>query len=939
MNNENLIEITENEEVQTEKKRKPSKLSAFCSRLIDSPNFYLTFTFVLPVLVMYLIYLAREIHPFGEASVLVLDLNAQYVYFFEALRRFAFGEADLLYSFSRALGGEFMGIFAYYVASPLSYIVCLFPKEKILDALLCLFLLKTGLCGLTFGYYLHKTAEKLNRFAVICLSLLYALSAYCIVQQHNTMWIDCVMWLPLIALGLESLIKYKKFKMFTFFLALTIFSNFYIGYMVCIFVAVYFFYYYFANTENGKNNPLGEKLHFLASISRTVLYSALACGMAMVIIYTAYYSLSFGKTDFTNPDFLPSSKFDFVDLLTKFFPASYDSVRPEGWPFVYCGVLTLFLVPAYFISKKFSAREKIASALLIIFFVMSFTVSTMDLVWHGFQFPNWLNYRYSFMLCFFLLVLSYKAFEEIRRIPSKFFIGVATVLTGFLFIIQKLDYENLDDMEGIWLSLLFVGLTLIMLCLVKKKNISETVATIMVIFICLETFCSGLSNCLALHDDVYYSSYASYNDFIADFRPLVEEVKENDDSFYRMEKTKHRKSNDNMALGIRGLTNSTSTLNAETIKFLNRMGYASKSHWSEYAGGNPVNDSLLGVKYIMSATQPSELYELAYGDDDDKYRVYRNPYALSVAFGVASGINDMDMEKEVSRIENLNRLIATLTGEKGNVFVPVRSSDYSTTNMKESYIAGHYKFAPVDTSDDAVLHYYFDVPKSGVEYFFYLPSEYPREVGIEVDGVSCGTFFANKTSCILSLGKEFTEGDTMTISLTIKKNEIYALAEEPCLYYLNTFRFEKAMETLAKTQYNVTSFTDSHLKGTITTTKGSQTVLSTIPYDEGWQVYLDGEKVEYYKTLGALIALDIEDAGEHTLEFRYMPKSFVLGVSCTCVCTVIFLALCVLDFKKNRKKSTAVPVEADKNAEEPLPNESEDVLPSAEPTEETDSEQ
>ncbi|MBR4295927.1 MAG: YfhO family protein, partial [Clostridia bacterium] len=437
MDNQNITSV--NEDVSTAE-LDTAKKTSFFAKLLKSPYLYLSLAFILPVVIMYIIYIAMEIHPFGESSVLVLDLNGQYVYFFEALRNFVRGDASLLYSFSRALGGEFMGMYAYYLASPLSYIVALFPTERMLEALLCLFLLKTGTCGLTFGYYLHKTSKKINRSSVICFSLLYALSAYCIVQQHNTMWIDCVMWLPLVTLGLESLIKYKKFKMFTFFLALSVFSNFYIGYMVCIYVAIYFFYYYFSTKEN---NPLKEKGHFISSLCRTVLYSALACGMAMLIIATAYYSLSMGKNDFSNPNFSPVSQFDFVDLLTKFFPGSYDTVRPEGLPFVYCGIITLFLVPIYFLSKKFSAKEKILAGAFIVIFVLSFSLSTSDLVWHGFQRPNWLNYRYSFMLCFFLLTLSHKVFEEIESFSSKFFIGIAASLSVFLMLVQKLEYEHM----------------------------------------------------------------------------------------------------------------------------------------------------------------------------------------------------------------------------------------------------------------------------------------------------------------------------------------------------------------------------------------------------------------------------------------------------------------------------------------------------------------
>ncbi|MBQ8002390.1 MAG: YfhO family protein, partial [Clostridia bacterium] len=193
MNNENIdknILHIEDSAPAVENSASEKKPGLF-QKIFKSPYLYLSLCFALPVVVMYLSYLAMQIHPFGDGSVLVLDLNGQYVYFFEALRNFVHGDASLLYSFSRALGGEFMGIYAYYLASPLSYLVALFPQGRMLEALLCLFLLKTGGCGLTFGYYLHKTSRKPNRISVVCFSMLYALSAYCIVQQHNTMWIDC----------------------------------------------------------------------------------------------------------------------------------------------------------------------------------------------------------------------------------------------------------------------------------------------------------------------------------------------------------------------------------------------------------------------------------------------------------------------------------------------------------------------------------------------------------------------------------------------------------------------------------------------------------------------------------------------------------------------------------------------------------------------------
>ena len=160
---------------------------------------YLLIAALIPAVLFYLIYLAKGLYPFGDGTVLVLDLNGQYVSFYEALHRILRGDADLLYSFSRNLGGEFLGIYDYYVASPFAMILALFPARFMLEGLLILFMLKAALCSFNMGIYLHKhAAGEPNRLAIIAFSVMYAMSSYCVVQQHNSRWIDAVLWLPLL---------------------------------------------------------------------------------------------------------------------------------------------------------------------------------------------------------------------------------------------------------------------------------------------------------------------------------------------------------------------------------------------------------------------------------------------------------------------------------------------------------------------------------------------------------------------------------------------------------------------------------------------------------------------------------------------------------------------------------------------------------------------
>ena len=572
---------------------------------------YLGFAFLIPVVLMFLLYVAMELHPFGDGSVLVLDLNAQYAFFYEALRAWVWGDGSLLYSFGRSLGGEFMGIYAYYIASPFSYIVALFPRDRMLEALLTIFLLKAGCCGATFGFYLHKTAAKKNKLSIVSISIMYAMCSYCVVQQHNSMWIDAVIWLPLLTYGIEELIKKAHFRLFVVALAVTMMSNFYIGYMVCIYTLVYFFYYYFKTNTDHINNPYHEKNHFLKAFLRIGVYSVVALGIATVIWLSAYYALSFGKDEFSNPNWGFRTKFSLIELLTKLFPGSFDTVRPEGLPFIYCGVLVLFLVPIYFLSKKISFREKLFSLGAVAFFVASFSLNPVDLVWHGFQNPNWLNYRYSFMLCFVLLVMAYQAICELDSINNTWLFAIGCSIGLFAVISEQFNFPSyykaegkLDTFQYVWFTLIAAVLYVVVLYLISvnknKKAKQRSMSFILLFVICIEMTANGLSNVFALDRDVVYSSYSSYNNLLASIRPVSDVIQEQDTSFYRSEKTYFLRVNENMGLQFRGLSNSTSTLNKDVIEFLDQMGYAAGSHWSKYMYGNQIGRASCRERVCLS---------------------------------------------------------------------------------------------------------------------------------------------------------------------------------------------------------------------------------------------------------------------------------------------------------------------------------------------------
>ncbi len=889
------------------------RLATLQERIVSAPRSYLAFCAIVPVVIMYLVYLAMEIHPFGNGSVLVLDMNGQYVYYHEALRSALYGEGSFLYSFSRTLGGEFMGMYAYYLASPLSLLVALFPRHRILEALLTIILIKVGLCGFTFGFYLHQNTARPNRVITVTFSTMYALCAYAVVYQNNLMWIDALIWLPILVYSIEQLIKNRRYKLFVISLSMSLISNYYIGYMMCIFTALYFFYYFLAFPRE-KTNPHHEKLHTARSLFRIALFSLIAIAISAFMIVAAYYSLTFGKSDFTDPNWHFRAKFHVLDLFTKFLPGSYDSVKPDGLPYVYCGLLTVILIPVYFLSKRIATREKLASLALIAVFIFSFIASPLDLIWHGFQNPNWLNYRYSFMLSFILLVLAYRAFGNLREHSAKFLLGISAFLILFAAVCDKMEFPSYLETEGklleletVWLTILTTVTIFVLLCLLlRQKNVRkrDNLAGILAAVVCIELFCSSLTCAVQLDGEVLYSSYSGYNNFIGDIRPVVEQVQQQDDGFYRMEKLKHRKYNDNLALSMRGLSGSTSTLHADAIQFLNSMGYTSRAHLSQYRGGTPVNDSLLGIKYLIDAKDSDKLtHYYTETISHEKYTAYQNPYAMSVAYGVDKSVQDYFAEEYNTYFHRLNGLVGAMLGEDRpkELFVPV--TDYDTVlsgSCSESSTGSRIIYTPAAGEIASSVTLCYTAPHSR-EYYFYTPTPAPTETTLYIynnekqDFEKFGEYLGKDSNHIVSLGW-FNAGESIQIKLELNEDPLSVYKYYDYLWSLDKEVFEDAFSALqSNPQFIVTDHTEDWLYGSIETKQESQMILTTIPYDEGWKIYVDGAEQTPYKTLDALIAFDIEAAGNHTLELKYAPPIYDVGIVISIVGLTVFLLLCAAD--------------------------------------------
>ena len=852
-------------------------------------------SFLVPCLTLLISYFIFGVFPFGKQSVLSLDLNGQYVYYYDYMYDVFAGKESVFYSWSRNLSGEFMGIIGYYLASPFNLLVWMWPRECITEGLLTMMVIKVGAIGLCTAVYLSKR-KKLDRLTTVIFSSCYALCAYTLEQTMNPMWLDGVMILPIVVYGIEELIDNGKFMMCTISLVYAFVTCFYIGYMIGIFAAIYFLYYACVSHK--------EKL-YRVFIQRGLLFTGVAVVSVMMSAYMilpVYHSLSYGKFDFSdNVTEVKEviSNFNFIEILDKMFPATYDTCRMSGLPFVYCGTIVLIMLPCFFFMKKIRGRDRIGAAVIMAILVVSMYIRPVDMIWHGGQLPNWLPYRYSFMLTFLMVSFAAQAFNSIKEISKKRIAIIALVWFAVLLYIEKADNYladiKRDTMNGLTVVLpaMFV-LLLVSAALVQTKEKLGKKKSAVIILCCIlgaEGFYNTIAQIFRQNEDIVYSTRPSYNDVIQPAREVVKEIKENDDGFYRIEKTFFRTVNDPMALNMYGLSHSSSTLNAKPIKLLGDLGFSSRSHYTRYTGATEITKSLFGVKYELSCPENSTAKIKSSAD----ITVTKNDLALPMAYLVHPMYQQLELE-ENDPFENQNKLLSAMLGsaDTPGYFKRISNSEKTPVKLEKTNVTqgkttdGHHSFKVVEKGKNAELVYTFNMPAKSSLYM-YLPSKFERTVNVWLNRETfLGTYFEGDNNSIMKIG-DFDRGEQVIIGLTLTRDDLYF--KEAQFVYINERAIKKDLQKLIdrNAETYVERTTPTSMKVSVSADELSY-LFTSIPEEKGWEVFVDGKKTDYEVCLDALISVPIQP-GKHIVEFKFTTAGYPLAIIVSLAGLALFIGM------------------------------------------------
>lgn len=825
--------------------------------------FFPVVTGLLALAVMTLTHIFIGMWPFGDATCVRIDMYGQYTALMGKLRDILLGGGSLLYSSDIGLGVNMLPTFGYYLSSPFNLLLTLFPQHLLPEAFLLITLLKNSLGAAFFALLLQELSKKRSWF-IPAAGLLFSGMIYLVAYSWNIMWLDTIMLLPLVVYAFERMMRTGRPLLYTLTLALALLCNYYIGFMLCIFLALWFVGWVV------RKQPSGHVL--LGALTRMTLYSLIAVLLSAVLLVPSYFGL---RVTSAAGDKLPafSDMFDFYELLARQFFAVVPAIRSKHLPNVACGVLSLLTLPIFFASRGVPDRRKLAYGGLLGVLALSLSLNLPNLVWHGLHTPNDLPYRFSFLYSFVLLLMLYEALIHIRETSRKAVWGSCVGLCAFVFLMQKVQTEK-QELYVYYATALILILYAGLLALGTSRRLrTRAFSALVLAAVIAESVLGGVTSMMLLGT---VAGTAAHSTFVASSANRLresaarrmEELRAEDAGadFYRMEVLPRLTYNDGALYGYSGVSSFVSTNYLTTTRLMRALGYKTNGiNMYCYSSFVPTADSLLGVRYVALENDIGTHRQLALRDSVmggglTRY-LYENRDAMPLGYVVPETIRDWkSMFYNPVRTQN-SLYRALMTDEHEDVLLgnklAVTSASGGTASASGSGItirgAGTYEFTA--TAEHAG------------QVFLYVDCLSAKTVSIY--GADTWTYQVNEPYFVDN--GEMQAGDTVRFAVTTEgdaSGSIYAVT-------LNDAVYRRTIDTLREGGITVTSYRDGRIDATVDAPSGG-TLLTTIPYDTGWTVTVDGAPVETFGVDGALLAFDISE-GAHTLSLRYTPRGLALG--------------------------------------------------------------
>ena len=901
--------------------------------------------FLLPMAGLLVLRLISTLAFNGEYSMLYSDCYHQYYPFFVAYRKALLSGDSLLFNWNVGMGMDYLGLIAYYLASPLNLLSVLIPENWLLGYFSFLMPLKLSFASLFFAIFLKKVFGK-DDLSLCLFGSLYGLCAWALGYQWNIMWLDTFALLPLVVLGMYTMLQQRKFVLYTVSLFFAITTNYYIGFFVCIFVFLLFFCYEIVFWRN--------TAQFFSDFLCIALFSVIAIGMSAFLTFPALSALQ--STQSSVNSFPKGFQLNITDVDTVI--GLLDAMRSvagnmnggveftfkEGLPNIYCGIITNILVFCYLLCGKISLREKLCSVALLLFFNVSFIIRQLDFIWHGFHFTNMIPYRFSFLYSFVALYMAYRGYLHRHELKLWQILVACTLslslifcsdevkpfwdlLSGKTMILTWSGKENLllnvktilADCSFIIFNFLFIGAYTAILMIGRQKSApdtenkeeiilwedkQETIRNLSFVILCGVI---GIELIMILINfGIWFpgTNISNYPKGTNDAASVVDYMHqtETDTAFYRAETAHSQTLNDGALNGYNGISAFTSSANVKVTQFMRALGYGAKNTYNRYCfeESSPIANLFLNLKYMIErddTVKENPYFTEVYASG--KIHLLENNTYLPLGFLTNAQILNLQFTEDSNRIQFQNNLLSAATGVTQNNFNIL--SGYSQTiigtdlTLNSQSQTGYCSYETGSKPGD--LTYRYTADQEGL-FCFYLEQSNRNSFSVYVNSSETALYTESYSLPQMLSVCHVTPGDIVELRFRCSSGQSGTI--NVCAAILDEAVFRKCYDILNESTLNLTEFRNTYVEGTIHCNRDG-ILYTSIPQDGNWKATVDGRPAQIVLIGNAMIGLNLSK-GQHTVTFTYHNAAFSLGWKISLACTLVFIGCYFVYYQPKFKK-------------------------------------
>ncbi|MGG0186841.1 YfhO family protein [Bacillus rhizoplanae] len=835
--------------------------------------------FFVPFCILLLCYALFGVYPFGKYSILISDLNTQYVQFYSYLHSVFTEGKSLQYTIELGGGLNFLGTFAYYLASPFSVLLYFFNKESIPEFIFLITLLKVGFAGLTCGWFLRYLIGKEHK-GLLLFSTAYALSGYVMAYSFHVMWLDGVVFLPVVLIGVEKLLRDRKVIFFTVALAIMFIANFYISFMFGIFTFLYFIIRLFSQYKFRDIKTWGK--YFLLFCIGT----GLAAGIGAVIIFPTLGALKSNPYSISSMDFKLEWNLNLLDFYWKLLSGGYDSSL-FGAPNVYASTLVLVLLPLYFVNKEINKREKFLSIFVFLFLICSFAIPFLNLAWHGNKPPNAYPHRFAFVFVMLTIFMAARVFQHMNR---KYVVPLWISYIVHLILLYSLSVKGYKAVHNdiLLTNALFITVVVIVLHIrMMKPSLSKLTTGLLFICLIVDVGFNTNNYIHGLHKEMTYAKRKEY-ELNKTAKQAIQYVNEINTERYRVSSQYFRTLNDSLQYDYPSFQTFNSMANGSFHRFLKQTGYSTSPDFlvANNHGDTLLLDAILKIGYrIEDGSIPK------YGYEKIKQIGFANVFKDNNIVPFGYPVERIPSKDEKNPFVFQEKLVGA---KEGTLFKKLADPKISLKNM--AAVSGEEGiYERVNKAEPGYITIQVSIPEEVQLYGLANGIEEWKEIVVN-DQYTC-YLPPDPEKSIIDFGYFPTKGIT-TMKIKVEDEDVFSLKGLE-LYGLDIDKFNETVKELQKSTMKVTENKGTTIKGNIALNNES-TFVFPIPYDAGWSVTIDGKEQPTEKIVDGLLGVKA-NAGDHEVVLTYHSPGLKLGISISVVSVILTVLFAIIQARMLRK--------------------------------------